>query len=76
MKETSSTLPLAILTTKNIQDKGVLMDVLVKDKDGRQQSRQRYLIQLGASPSVFSPELKKKTVVADTIKIVLTLSRT
>ena len=75
VNELSSTLPLAILSPKNVDEKGTAIWYVAKDKDGRMQSRQRFLIQLGASPVVYTPVMTKKSVNADTTKVVLTLSK-
>jgi hypothetical protein len=52
--ELSSALPMAILATRKIEEKGEEMSVLVRDKLGKLQTRTRFLIQLGAQPVTFN----------------------
>jgi hypothetical protein len=52
--ELSSPLPMAILSTRKVDDKGEELAVLVKDKLGKLQTRTRFLVQLGAKPVTFN----------------------
>ena len=52
--ELSSPLPMAILSTRKVDEKGEELAVLVKDKLGKLQTRTRFLVQLGAKPVTFN----------------------
>ena len=68
---------LAILSPIEFGDtvQGAWTSVLVKDKNGRQQVRRRWLVQLGTSPVLYTPDAPKAAaIVADTKQVVLTLS--
>ena len=63
--------PLAILMPANITGTGEEVHVLVEDPTGRWQTRRRFMIQLGIGFVTYMEGKPKKSVVGDTVKVVL-----
>ena len=73
VSELQSESPMAIVSTVNVEEKGTLIQVLVKSGQGRPMHKPRYLLQLGAPDVSFSPTGTPggAVPVPDTVKMVI-----
>ena len=67
--------PLAILVPANITGTGEEIHVLVEDPTGRWQTRRRFMIQLGIWFVTYMEFTRKKSVVGDTVKVILSFAK-
>ena len=67
--------PLAILVPQDIGGKSEEVHVLVEDSAGRMQSRRRFLVQIGVGVVTYMDGKPKKSIVSDSVKVVLTLTK-
>ena len=66
---------LAVLCSVNVDQQGTEVHVLVKDAQGRQQARTKFLFQFGCQDVTCMCDAPKRTIVQDTVRVVLSLSR-
>ena len=74
-KELKGDHALAVLSPSNITGVGEEVNVLVEDPSGRWQTRRRFMLQLGTSPVVYMEGKPRKSVIADSVKVVLTYAK-
>ena len=75
LKELKGEHPLAIVAPSNITNTGDEVHVLVEDPTGRWQTRRRFMIHLGNGMVSYMRGAPKKSVRADSLKIVLSLAK-
>ena len=66
---------LAVLSPSNITGVGEEVHVLVEDPSGRWQTRRRFMLQLGTSPVAYMEGKPRKSVIADSVNVVLTYAK-
>ncbi len=65
--------PMAILAPMNVNEEGTEMPVFVTDKNGRIQTRVRYLFQLGPEPVTFCSSAPQHSLRTDAVKVVVSI---
>ena len=74
-KEMKADMPTAVLSPMNIDGEGEEISVFTTDKNGRAQTRVRYMFQLGPAPVMFRSSVPTVPTKSDCSKMVLTLLR-
>ena len=74
-KEMKADMPTAVLSPVNIDGEGEEISVFTTDKNGRAQTRVRYMFQLGPAPVMFRSSVPTVPTKSDCSKMVLTLLR-
>ena len=71
-KEMKADMPTAVLSPVNIDGEGEEISVYTTDKNGRAQTRVRYMFQLGPAPVMFRSSVPTVPTKSDCSKMVLT----